>query len=338
MVIAMTGVSGFVGRVVAPLLVAQGHRVRGLVRAGGVLPAGARPGESGAAAAVPGVELVVGDLLRAESLAELVRGVDVVIHLAASITVSDTFDEAAYRVNTEGTRLLLDAARAAGVRRFVHVSSVVVFSQAPYDEPLYEGRGYAAESAYDYERSKLAAHLLALSYNGPGFEVIALAPTAVIGPYDSRPSRIGETVVKIYRGRVPAIFSGGIDFVDVRDVASAIVSALTLGSPGRTYLLAGGWHSLASLRDVIASVAGRRIWLPVLPVWLVRAAVLFVRVITQGTGWFRYFNRAAIDKVLYSNRHVDPARARAELGFTSRPFAETVSDTIEWFRDQGIIL
>jgi dihydroflavonol-4-reductase len=212
-----------------------------------------------------------------------------------------------------------------------------VFRQAPYDEVLDEGRAYAGAAPYDYERSKRFSHELALSYNAPGFEVIALAPTAVIGPYDYRPSRIGETVINLYRGRIPAIFSGGIDFVDVRDVAEAIVAALTHGSPGGVYLLSGGWHSLASLRDAVALVAGRRIKVPVLPVWLVRAAVPFVRVITRLTGRLGYFNRAAIDKVTFSNRRVDSSRARADLGFDARPFDTTVRDTVQWFREQGVL-
>ena len=326
MVIAMTGASGFVGRVVAPLLVGRGCRVRALVRSAG--PAG-----------MAGVEMVTGDLLRKESLAELVRGADVVIHLAAAITVGDRFDSEAFRVNSEGTRLLLEAALAAGVRRFIQVSSVIVFEQAPYDRVLNEDRPLALESAYDYERSKLAAHTMALSFNAPGFEVIVLAPTAVIGPYDWRPSRIGEMVMNLYRGRIPAIFDAGIDFVDVRDVAAALVASLDHGRPGQVYLLSGGWRSLAELRDAVAfaAVKGRRVLPLTLPLWLVRGAVPLVRVFSAVTGALRYFNRAAIDKLVYSNRHVDASRARAELGFASRPFAETIRDTVEWFRQEGYI-
>lgn len=211
-------------------------------------------------------------------------GADVVIHLAAAITVSDKFDAEAFRVNSEGTRLLLDAARAAGVPRFVQVSSVVVFEQAPYDQPLNEDRALAAESGYDYERSKSAAHRLALAYNAPGFEVVVLAPTAVIGPYDRRPSRIGEMVINLYRGRVPAIFPGGIDFVDVRDVAAAVAAACRLGQPGKVYLLSGGWHSLVDLRNAIAVVKGGRVWGPEAPLWLVRSAVPLVKIFSAGAG------------------------------------------------------
>ena len=345
MVIAMTGASGFVGRVVAPLLVGRGCRVRALVRGS------SRAGEGGAAAAagMEGVEIVTGDLLQGERLAELVRGADVVIHLAAAITVGDRFDSEAFRVNSEGTRLLLEAARAAGVRRFIQVSSVIVFEQAPYDRVLNEDRPLALESAYDYERSKLAAHTMALSFNAPGFEVIVLAPTAVIGPYDWRPSRIGEMVMNLYRGRIPAIFDAGIDFVDVRDVAAALVASLDRGRPGQVYLLSGGWRSLAELRDAVAFAAvkgwrvggaarkGRRVLPLTLPLWLVRGAVPLVRVFSAVTGALRYFNRAAIDKLVYSNRHVDASRARAELGFASRPFADTIRDTVEWFRQEGYI-
>ena len=377
MVVAITGASGFVGRVVVPLLVGQGRRVRALMRAGGALRSGgawqaggallsgevagsagsvgsAGVGQSGGAAPsetarMAGVEIVTGDLLRRESLAELVRGADVVIHLAAAITVGDTFDAAAYHVNMEGTRLLLEAARAAGVCRFIQVSSVVVFEQAPYDQLLNEDRSLALGSVYDYERSKLTAHTMALSFNAPDFEVVVLAPTAVVGPYDWRPSRIGEMVMNLYRRRIPAIFAGGIDFVDVRDVAAALVASVDRGTPGQVYLLSGGWHSLAELRDAVAAVAavavaagkggrvGRSVLPLVLPLWLVRGAVPLVKVFSAVTGRFRYFNYAAINKVVDSNRRVDPSKARAELGFTSRPFAETIGDTVAWFRQEGYL-
>ena len=360
MVVAITGASGFVGRVVVPLLVGQGRRVRALMRAGGALRSdgallsgevarSAGAGRFGGAAPsgtarMAGVEIVTGDLLRRESLAELVLGADVVIHLAAAITVGDTFDAAAYHVNMEGTRLLLEAARAAGVRRFIQVSSVVVFEQAPYDQVLNEDRSLALGSVYDYERSKLTAHTMALSFNAPDFEVVVLAPTAVVGPYDWRPSRIGEMVMNLYRGRIPAIFAGGIDFVDVRDIAAALVASVDRGTPGQVYLLSGGWHSLAELRDVVAAVAagkGGRAGGPVLPLvlplWLVRGAVPLVKVFSAVTGRFRYFNYAAINKLVDSNRRVDPSKARAELGFTSRPFAETIGDTVEWFRQEGYL-
>ena len=378
MVVAITGASGFVGRVVVPLLVGQGRRVRALMRAGGALRSdgalqaggallsgevarSAGAGRFGGAAPsgtarMAGVEIVTGDLLRRESLAELVRGADVVIHLAAAITVGDTFDAAAYHVNMEGTRLLLEAARAAGVRRFIQVSSVVVFEQAPYDQVLNEDRSLALGSVYDYERSKLTAHTMALSFNAPDFEVVVLAPTAVVGPYDWRPSRIGEMVMNLYRRRIPAIFAGGIDFVDVRDIAAALVASVDRGRPGQVYLLSGGWHSLTELRDVVAAAAvgpvaaaaaavaagkggrvGRSLLPLVLPLWLVRVAVPLVKVFSAVTGRFRYFNYAAINKLVDSNRRVDPSKARAELDFTSRPFAETIGDTVEWFRQEGYL-
>ena len=312
MTIALTGSSGFIGRVLAPLLTASGHELRVLVHR-----------------TAPGIQATVirGDLLDADALDRLVSGVDVVIHLAAAIDIRDRVDPQTMAVNIDGTRLLLDAARKAGVRRFIHVSSVAAFEQAPLNEPLDETRHLSTDRRrpYDYAKAVAQASVLACT----DLEVIVLAPTAVFGPFDDKPSLLGKAIIGMRLGRVPALFPGGVDFVDVRDVADAVASAVVRGVPGRVYLLAGRWAPLQTLNT------GRR--LPELPLWLIWAALPFVRAWAGLTGSAPYYTRQAVYNVVHSNRCIDATRAKTDLGFRPRPLEETLKDSIAWFQQQGML-
>ena len=313
MTIAVTGSTGFIGNVLVPLLAR--HDVRVLVR------------KPAAAATAGGPTQVIGDLLDAASLNCLVTGAEVVIHIAAAVDISDRLDPQTVAVNIDGTRLLLDAARRAGVRRFIYISSVAAFEQAPYYEPLDATRPLCTDRRRPYDYTKATAQALVLACRD--MEVIVLAPTAVLGPYDYRPSLLGKAIIALRRGRVPALFPGGVDFVDVRDVAEAIVAALTRGVPGRVYLLAGDWAPLRVMNT------GRSV--PELPLWLVWLGLPFVKAWARLTGAAPYYTRQAVYNVIYSNRLVDAGPAMADLGFRPRPLQQTLNDTIAWFQQQGML-
>ncbi|PSL44376.1 dihydroflavonol-4-reductase [Chitinophaga niastensis] len=317
MKIAITGATGYIGSVLTPLLQTAAHQLRLMVRQ-------QVPGQAG-------VEFVYGHLLDEDAVTRLVSGADVVIHLAAMISVSDRPDEQLFRVNTNGTRLLAAAARAAGVKRLIHVSSITAYDQSPFDERLDENRRPVSAQQYSYDHSKAVSQAIALEHNGNGMEVIVLAPTAVIGPYDQRPSLIGKAVVNIYNGKLPALFPGGVDFVDVRDVAQAIANALTMGVPGQAYLLSGEWYSLTAFSELIGVIKGKKIALPVLPVWLVMGMLPLVGALARISGGPPFYTRTSVYNLIYSNKKIDNAKARAALLFRPRVLKETLQDTIDWF-------
>lgn len=322
--IAITGASGFIGTVLIPLL-SQEHTLRLLTR---------KPLPENIPA---GIEFVYGNLLDNDNLQELVEGADVVIHLAAMISVDDHPDEMVFQVNTSGTRMLAAAALQAGVKRFIHLSSVTAYNQKPYDEPMDESRAPAQDVQHSYDHSKVVSQAIALEYNGNGMEVVVLAPTAVIGPYDRQPSLIGKAVVNIYNGKIPALFPGGVDFVDVRDVAAAIVSAIGRGTPGHVYLLSGEWASLVTLSKEIGTIKGKRISLWVVPLWLVFSMLPLVRMLARLRGGPPYYTKQSVYNLIYSNKKINHSKAQAELQFQPRAFKETLQDTIDWFKQTGAI-
>lgn len=325
MEIAITGATGFIGSALIPILLEQGHTLRLLTR---------RP----ITEAPPGVTWVQGDLENAASLAALTRGASVVIHLAAVISVSDKPDPRVHHLNTAGTEAILTAAREAGVRRFIHLSSITAFNQYPYDEPMDESRPPSTSVTPGYDYSKTLSQACALAFDSPEMDVIVLAPTAVIGPYDHTPSLIGKAVINLYKGKIPALFPGGVDFVDVRDLGMAIVQAIRQGAKGQVYIISGHWKSLAELAYSIGKLRGRPVRLPVAPLWLVFGMLPLVNAWSRITGGPPYYTRQSVYNLIYSNRKISHTKAARDLGFHPRPFETTLQDTINWFKETGAIL
>ncbi len=126
-------------------------------------------------------------------------------------------------------------------------------------------------------------------------------------------------------------------FVAVRDVAAAIVSALTGGIPGNVYLLSGEWLSLKTLNRQIAAIKGKNTMIPVLPLRLVLGLLPLINLWARITGSLPYYTRQAVEQLIYSNKRIDHSRATAALNFMPRPFAETLRDEIGWFRQNGFL-
>ncbi|GIJ00444.1 nucleoside-diphosphate-sugar epimerase [Sediminihabitans luteus] len=224
--VLVTGASGFLGRAVATALVAAGHDVRTLQR---------RP------SGVEGVQDVLGTVTDPATVASALDGRDAVVHLAAKVSLAG--DPADFeRVNVGGTATLLDAARAAGVERFVQVSSpsvahlgtAIVGADADPADPVH-ARG-------DYARTKAAAELLALRADSDRMRVVAVRPHLVWGPGDTQ---LVERVVERARaGRLPVLGHGAalVDSTYVDNAASAIVAALAAVDRvhGNAYVVTNG--------------------------------------------------------------------------------------------------
>ncbi|WP_188678154.1 NAD-dependent epimerase/dehydratase family protein [Subtercola lobariae] len=209
-------------------------------------------------AGVANVEDCRGSLTDREAVRAAVSGVDAVIHLAAKVSMAGRREDFE-AVNVEGTRTLLAEARAAGVSRFVMVSSpsvahaglaVVGDDALPADPERARG---------EYARSKAAAELLALAADEQRFAVVAVRPHIVWGPGDTQ--LIERIVDRSRRGRLP-LLSGGralIDTTYIDNAATAIVAALTRAElvHGQSYVITNGEpRTVAELLDGICRAAG----------------------------------------------------------------------------------
>lgn len=323
MKVAVTGASGFVGTNLVDLLLLDGHEVVAIDRA---FPPDLE--------ARPRMTAVVADILDPEGMRDALTGVEVVYHLVAVITLAHRNDHA-WQINTEGVRVVAEAALEAGVARMVHCSSIHSFDQhapiGPLDEDCVRSESLDLPV---YDRSKYAGELALQTVIDRGLDAVICNPTAVFGPADTAPmSRINGILRDAARGRVPAFIRGGFDFVDVRDVAAGLVAAADKGRTGENYLLGGHYHPMVDLTRDIARRCGRRGPVVALPLSGLAAMMPVVEPISAAFG-SDLITRASLAALTASPR-VDCSKASDELGYRPRPTDETISDLASHFVGAG---
>ena len=250
------------------------------------------------------------ELLDPQALAEAVAGVEAVVHVAALYSY-DAPDAQFERVNVEGTRNLLEAAKAAGVRRFLFTSTAGTCGPVPGRLANEEDEPPEWELKVAYKRTKLASERLARSAGA-----IVVNPTAPIGDGDSKPTPTGRMVANVAKGRMPAYLgTTGLNLVDVRDVARGHVLALEKGEPGERYILGGVNLPLGDVFAAIADLAGRKPPRLRVPYAVARAAAAVRLANADEVRIARlpmYFTSAkARDRLGYAPGPVEPALARA---------------------------
>lgn len=245
MIVLVTGASGFLGRAVAAELLAAGHGVRTLQR---------RP------SGVAGATDVLGSITDPSAVSRAVDGVEGVIHLAAKVSLAGATRD--FRsVNVGGTRVLLDAAEAAGVSRVVHVSSPSVAHSGSSLAGVGAEPADPTRARGDYARTKAEAELLALGRDGDAMRVVAVRPHLVWGPGDTQ--LVGRIVERARHGRLP-LLNGGTALIDttfVDNAASGLVAALVRAEEahGRAFVLTNGEpRPVGDLLAAICLAAGVR--------------------------------------------------------------------------------
>ncbi|UAK23501.1 hopanoid-associated sugar epimerase [Sphingomonas nostoxanthinifaciens] len=325
--VLVTGVSGFVGSAVARAFVDAGYAVRGMARGGS---------DRTNLADFPG-EVVTGDMMDKASVVAALRGTDYLAHVAADYRLWARDPEEIVRHNRFGTKTVMDAALTAGTRRIVYTSSVATIKPmkvAPADEerPLPEDQAIGA-----YKRSKVVAERLVERMVGEqGLPAIIVNPSTPIGPRDVKPTPTGRMLIEAAKGKLPAFVDTGLNFVHVDDVARGHVLALERGLAGRRYILGGDDVTLGAFLAEVARQVGRkppRVKLPILP--LIPLAFGAERV-ARITGREPMLTRDAL-KMARRHMFFSSARAKAELGYASRPWSEGVTDALAWFRSAGML-
>jgi dihydroflavonol-4-reductase len=323
--IAVTGASGHIGVNLCRALTAQGHSVRVLIH------------HDDRVLLQAGLERADGDVLDRNSLNRLLRDIEVAFHLAAVISIRVKSKSELFANNVQGTRNLLHAARETGVRRVIHFSSIHALDPQPSDEILDENRPLAFRDRLAYSRSKALAEEAAQEAVAAGQDVVVLNPTAVLGPDDFSPSLMGKALIAMYLGKLPALIRGGYDWVDVRDVVDASLSAVRRGRAGTRYLLSGHWRTIRELAASLHDLGGYPPPRLTCPVGLARWGLPFLRLHGRLAGTEPLYTRNSLHILQHSPRRVSRARAERELDFSPRPLDETLKDTLNWFRNHGYL-
>lgn len=320
---AVTGATGHVGEALVRALLNEPGEVRALIRKNpGSLPPRALRHQA--------------DLQDLESLKRAFDGCHEIYNLAAVISLTGDPDGSVWNTNVTGARHVAKAAAACGVKRLIHCSSIQAFENPGPGELLNESATRATRACLPvYDRSKAAGEEAVLEVaEQTGLEVVIVNPSSVIGPFDYRPSRVGKMLLDLYGRKIPALPPGGVDWVDVRDVATGAILAARLGTPGENYLLGGSWHSIRDLGKIATEFVGRLNPLPC-PTWLVRVAIPFAALWAYLRGKQPMLNNEALN-VLSKSPRLDISRARRVLGYNPRPLQETIHASYAFFAEQGL--
>ena len=267
----------------------------------------------------------------ADALAGAFAGADTVIHTAALLDIRRGNLKAMIETNVRGTENVINACRIAGVRRLVYISSIEAFDLNAGRRPVREDFGFARGNAVmEYGNTKAdASRLVAAAGLTGNLETVLICPTGIIGPWDFRGGLFTSMVKRFLDGRIPATVPGGFDFVDVRDVAGAVLAAGRRGRSGEAYLVSGSYLSVAELFGELEKVSGVYHRRMNLPLWLAQFSGEISEIWGRIIGSEMLFTRGSID-ILQVNARIDSAKAAEELGYRSRPTAETLRDTVDW--------
>jgi dihydroflavonol-4-reductase len=325
--VLVTGGTGFLGRHLVETLLSDGHEVVSLVY-------GQEPSSHGS------LTEVSGNVLDGASVERAARGCEAIFHCAGKVSRDPKDAELLHRIHVEGTKITLDAARAAGIKRAIVASTSGVVAVSKKPKPIPDERSLPPMEligSWPYYRTKLFAEMAAFERNAPDFTVVCVNPSLLLGPGDILGSSTGD-VVDFLEKRIPAIPGGGMSFVDARDAARGLVLALEHGKPGERYLLAAQNLTMRAFCEKLSRISG--VPMPVMqmpksPAFGIIGATLAEKIAK------RLNTEPLVDKVSAEMAqyfwYADSTKARTELGWEPRDPMDTLADTVEDLRSRGVV-
>ncbi|MBE9524704.1 MAG: NAD-dependent epimerase/dehydratase family protein [Chloroflexi bacterium] len=325
--ILVTGATGHIGNVLVRTLLKQGQKVRALIL----------PGEAAISLEGLDVEKVSGNVLDFASLKDAVHGVDLVFHLAGAITIMPGEQPDVWRVNVEGTRNMLHAARNANLNRFVYTSSIhavqrvdtgIIDESLPFDPNNPYGT---------YDRSKAIASLEVQGAAQQSMDTVIVCPTGVIGPYDFFGSEMGHVIASTMKHGLNPYVEGAYDFVDVRDVVDGLILAGEKGKTGESYILSGHAISIRYLLETLREIIGLNFPMIKIPSQVAEFFAKFTPTYYRLTKRTPRFTPYSLE-VLNSNANISHTKASRELGYQPRALYQTLVDTVVWLLENRTLL
>jgi dihydroflavonol-4-reductase len=317
--VLVTGATGLVGSHVTRLLVERGDDVRVTVRDRSRMDN----------LAGLDVEAVSGDVLDRRAVRRALRGVDRVFHIAGHTSLRAS-RELLFKVNVQGTRIVLEEALRAGVERAVYTSSVAAIGPAPRGSTADERQPFLAGGLdVPYVHSKREAESEALRVAAAGLPVVIVNPAHVFGAGDLYRSST-ELVLRFLRRQIPAYVDGALNVVDAEDVARGHLLADERGTPGERYILGNRNFTLDRLLADLARLSGVAPPPLKLPV---TAALAFARAAEAASASppiTQVEVRAASQWWAYRS-----TKAKRELGWKPSHHEDTLEHTIAWYRERG---
>jgi dihydroflavonol-4-reductase len=248
-----------------------------------------------------------------------------------------------YAANVDGTKALLDAARWAGVERFVYTSTVGCIGLPTNGNgsvrPSTEGTEITRDQLNNpYKLSKWEAEQVALQMTGEGLPLVIVNPSAPVGPRDVKPTPTGKVVLDFLNRKLPAYLDTGLNWVHVRDVAAGHILAAEKGKIGERYILGhaeGNW-TLKEVLEVLESLTGIPAPKVRIPYWVALATAHVNEGLSSFTGKPPMAVLAGV-KMARHKMYFSPAKAIRELGLPQTDPKQALADAVAWFSEHGYV-
>ncbi len=332
----VTGAAGFLGSNICLQLLAEGCRVRALVL----------NGDKSAKFIPEDVEIVFGDLTDAASLEPFFTVPEgmtsVVIHCASMVTVDPSYSEKLMAVNVGGTRNIITQCLAhPECEKLVYVSSTGAIPELPHGTKISEVDHFdpcdPSKVVGAYSQSKAKATQMVLdSVRVMGLKACVVHPSGILGPNDHAMGETSSTVLQIIKGEMPMGMQGSFNLCDVRDLAAGTIAAVDKGRIGECYILANETVTLKDMCDMLHKECNAKKIKFYLPLNLAGKIAQGLEKQAEKTGKKPLMTTFSVYN-LARNNEFDYSKAQRELGYTTRPYQETIHDEVQWMIAEGLI-
>lgn len=280
-----------------------------------------------------GVEPAAGSVTNKDDVASAVKNISSIFHLAGKVSRDNDDAAAMNKVHLEGTRILCEAAKEAGVTTMLLASSSGTIAVSEDEQVFDETFPQPVEifSRWAYYASKYYQERAAIdNFDGDGRRLVILNPSLLLGPDDERLSST-KPVLDFLGRKIPYSPSGGLNFVDARDAAAAFISALEKGRHREKYLLGAANMTFPEFFGRLERLSGVSAPMLKVPKKLAMAGSSMIESVFKNWGKASPVASKEVEQAEYF-WYFDSSKAVEELGFSPRDPQETLQDTISYIR------
>jgi len=283
------------------------------------------------------VEKAYGDIRDSESVKSALKGCDTFYQTAALYAFWAPDSKVFYDINVEGTKTALNAALEQGLEKVVYTSTIAAIGSHGADSPANEEAEFNAWKTGDhYSRSKYLGEVEAKKFCEKGLPLVIVNPAVVIGVRDIKPTPSGKMIVDVINKRMPGYIDGGMNFVDVEDVARGHILAAQKGKVGERYILGNENLSVRDYCELIGEVSGVEPPKRKMPYRLAIAMGYGFQLLSSVTRKPPVLT-APMVRIGSKYAYFDVSKAVSELALPQTPIKTTIEKAVNWFRENGYV-